>query len=303
MPVSVTDTIKRIIADRDAGIVSGREAVLRLLAEARQQIVAELAAAPADSFSGYHLNRSLAAIADALDGFEAGFRGELKSRLIDSWELGASILPEAAAAAGMQLGSFRISAETLDALTDYAFTRISGVRADAMNRIKAELTLGILGQKTPQDVAGELAAQLKGLPLPKGRFGHPIFKSVAERAEVITGLEMGRAFSMATENSIEAAGQTLPDIRRMWLHAGHPKQARQVHVLMHGQVRKIGKPFFRSTSGGAPVFYPRAPDAPIAEVIRCGCTHIPYLPEWGDAKGFANDFDARQAQANQPKGA
>ena len=119
---------------------------------------------------------------------------------------------------------------------------------------------------------------------------------------MITGLEMGRAFSIATQTSLEAAAETLPDLQRMWLHAGHPRMPRQVHLLMHGQTRGMKNPFYQSTDGGA-VMYPRDPQAPIKEVIRCGCDHIPYMERWGSAKDFAASWDQTQYQVNLKKAA
>lgn len=311
MALAVTTKMKEIIRQRDAEIISGQDAIEKLLLELKKQIVAELATIPqidsgVTAFGAYQLKQSLVAVEAHISNFDTAAKNELKSRLNDSWELGQSLLPEAAKAAGMQLNTYWLSSDVLTSLQEYAFTKISKVTTETMFRIKGELSLGVLGAKTPQQVAGELAGQLKGYDIPKrkDRWGkeHPIFKSVAERAEVITGLEMGRAFSMATEKSIAAGQETLPELQRMWLHAGHPKKSRQVHVLMHGQVRKVGKPFFQSIDGKRPVYYPRAPDAPISEVIRCGCTHVPYHPDWGSKEEFVTDWKDMQEAANKPKG-
>lgn len=302
MALAVTTKMKEIISQRDAGIVSAQHAVLDLLVETKRQIVAELATAPAGSFSGYRLQQSLAAIDAQITAWQTAAISRLDSSLSDMWELGQIMLPTAARTAGMNLGTYWLSSDILAAAKDYTFTKIRGVATDAMTRIRGELSLGTLGQKTPQQIAGELATVLPK-KMPRSAFGHPIFKSVAERAEVITGLELGRTFSIATERSIEAAQQTVPQLQRMWIHAGHPSAARRVHLLMHGQVRKIGVPFFKSASGGVPVMYPRAPGAPVSEVIRCGCTHVPYHPAWADKETFIADWDTQQAKANAPKSA
>ena len=296
MAVSVTQKIKAILAAQAENEALGTERVLALLEELRRQIISELATMPSGSYSSYVMKASLASIDEHLVKWEGSVQRELDFALTQSWAAGAKLLPAASEAAGVALQLPWISTGTLDALKEFTFGRISGVRGDLYNRIKGELTLGILGQKTPQEVAAQLAEGLQGQKLPVGKGGHPIFKSAAERAEVITGLEMGRAFSMATEMSIEAAQQILPDLERMWLHAGHPGAPRQSHLLMHGQTRKVGAAFYQ-TPQGAKVFFPRDPQAPVSEVIRCGCDLIPWHPGWGSKEAFQKDFDNRQEAA------
>jgi len=297
MAIKVTDKIKQILAARDGEIISASEAVQKLLAEVRRQILVELIDAPGDSFTAYRLQQSLAGIQQHLSQFEAGAKSALGSGLDSAWDAGESLLPESTLAAGMRVNFYRLSTHTLDALKDFTFGKISGISGDLYNKIRGELTLGVLGQKSPAEVAASLAGQLEGKKMPKrqDQWGnwHPAFKSAAERAEVITGLEMGRAFSLATEKSGEAAQQTLPELDKVWLHAGHPKQGRITHVHLHGEKRKIGKPFYKAPNGYG-VQYPRDPNAPISEIIRCGCTHVFWHPEFGPLDAFVAEFDSTQ---------
>ena len=300
MALQVTQKIKALLSTQKGNEALGVERVLALLEEVRGQVIAALVGMPSGSYDSYYLQSSLRSIEKHLADWETSVQGELGTSLGSAWAAGLDLLPAASQAGGVALQLPWISSSTLDALKEFSFGKISGVRGDLYNKIKGELTLGVLGQKTPQEVAGELADGISDLKLPTGRFGHPIFKSAAERAEVITGLEIGRAFSMATEASIEAAQATLPELERMWLHAGHPGAPRQSHLLMHGQTRKVGAAFYQ-TSAGAKVFYPRDPQAPVSEVIRCGCDLIPWHPNWGSKESFQNDFDSRQEAAYNRK--
>jgi len=286
MAVSVTSKIKSILATQKRDEALGVDRVLALLAEVKTQIIGELATAQAGSYSAYHLKSSLNSIERHLSDWQSAATRELGAGLGASWTAGAGLLTEAATAAGVQTGSYWISTHLLDSLKDFAFGRISAVGGDAFNKIKGELTMGILGQKTPQEVAARIAGNLGG---------RSIFKSIAERSEVITGLEMGRAFSMGTQLSMEKAADTLPELKRMWLHAGHPGAPRAIHLALHGQVRGMDKPFYK-TAEGSKVMYPRDPKAPVKEVIRCGCTHTPWMPQFGEQKAFAQDFDTRQLE-------
>lgn len=288
MAATVTPIILEAIRNRDRQILDGTEAVLTLLEEVRSQIVTELATTSGDSYSAFMMRQNLASINEYLARFETGANAELASRISAGWELGISMLPAVAGATGVT-GSFGwISPHLIDALKEFTFGRIANVRSTAYERIRGELTLGILGQKTPQEIATAIAGTLDS---------PSIFKTIQERAEVITGTEIGRAFSLATQKSMEAAADILPGLKKMWLHAGHPRVPRIVHLNLHGVIRDMDKPFYRTPEGAA-VSYPRDPNAPIKEVIRCGCTHVPYHPDWGPVAEFRNDFDELQYNVN-----
>ena len=296
MALEVTTKIKELLSARDAKILSGVQYVQGVLDELQKEILAELVSMPADSYSAFYLRQSLASIERHLASFESAAQRELSDGISATWGMGSDLLPAAAQIAGetgLYFGTAHLSGNVVETLKEFTFGRISNLSREAFTRIKGELTMGILGQKTPAQVAAEIAGNLSG---------PSIFKTIGERAEVITGLEMGRAFSIATERSIAAAESDLPGLQRLWLHAGHPKTPRVPHLMMHGQHRKVGTPFYR-TSAGEPVMYPRDPQAPIKEVIRCGCTHVPYMERWGSAEDFAASWDQKQYQVNMKKAA
>jgi hypothetical protein len=302
MGVTVSEKIKSILASQRETETLGAERVRSLLEEVRRQIVAELVGMPSGNYSSYFLQSSLASIDHHLATWESAAQRELGNVLTEAWSAGLNLVPSAMKAAGTTFQLPWISSHTLDALKDFSFGKISGVKGDLYSKIKAELSLGVLGQKTPQEIAAKLAEGLADHTLPLGKGGFSIFKSVAERAEVITGLETGRAFSMATKLSIEAAQEILPEMEGMWVHAGHPRAPRQSHLLMHGQTRKKGAAFYTTAQGGK-VFFPRDPQAPLSEVIRCGCDLIPWYPDFGSKADFAQDFDTQQLAAKKPKDA
>lgn len=280
----VLATIKSILNQRDREIVSGSDAVRQMLDALRKQIVGELAALPAESFTAYRQRQALASIEKHLADFESAAKTEGAKLITSMWEAGGGLLTTAAAAGGtpaIVTGFGHISANIVETLKDFTFGRYAAMTSDLRGRINARLTLGVLGQATPQQIAGDIA----------GSIDNPsIFKSIAERAEVITQTEMGRAFSVATQKSMEGALSSLPGMKKLWIHAGHPRMPRQVHLLMHGQTRAIDAAFYK-TAEGASVLYPRDPKAPIKEVIRCGCTHVPHMDQWGSADDFAAAWD------------
>lgn len=288
--MKVTDVLKEILIAQQRRLIDGGEAVRRILGEVERQILADLVTTPAESFAAWRLQQSLTVIESHLQRFETDAKATIGTGIAEAWDAGAGLLPAMADSAGMVVGRLWVSSHTLDSLKEFAWGKITAVRTDAVARIRGELTLGILGQKTPQQVAAEIAGSLE-------RPG--IFKSIAARAEVITKTEMGRAFSMATEASIDNAAVTLPDLEKMWLHAGHPKRPRIWHLKQHGQIVPAGEKFLIGNIG---MRYPRDPLAPASEVIGCGCTHVPYMRAWGTKKEFLRSWDQAQKTANQRKG-
>ncbi|WP_298434545.1 hypothetical protein [Geobacter sp.] len=287
----VTATLQQLLTSKIKGELLGAERIMKIMAELKRQVLVELATAPGGSFGTARLQQTLAAIDAHLATWETRTRSEAAGLLESSWEAGKELLPAMAEAAGMQVGRFWISTAQLDALKDFALGRFAHVRTDASARIRAEVTLGILGQKTPQEVTAAVAGEL----------GSPsIFKSIEARAETITKTEMGRAYSMATQKSLEASTDVLPELQKMWLHAGHPKRARIYHLNIHGLTVPIAERFLVGNIG---MMYPRDPTAPASEVINCGCTHVPYMAEWGSKKEFLTSWDKAQKAANSRKGA
>jgi hypothetical protein len=272
MAVNVTDKLVRLLAAKDKKILAGQESVKGILIEVRAQILGELQRVTGDSYTAYHLRQNLASIEGHLAQFESLAGRELGSLLDATWEGGADLLPEATKGSGLVLGYGHIPTSVLQTLKDYSFHKISGLTADAFGRIRGELSLGILGQKSPQQVMSAIAGSLDS---------PGVFKSIEERAWVITGTEMGRTFSQATQSGMAQAAESVPELKKQWWHAGHPKQPRKNHLALHGQVQPVDKPFLL---GSLSIMHPRDPKAPASEVIRCGCDHVPYMDAWGRDK-------------------
>jgi hypothetical protein len=254
---TINSEIKRILKAKDAGIKSGTQAMLGLLKELQKQILGELGQAALGSWDAYHLKQALDAIEYQISNFKAKATAEADGLLKDSWGKGQSMVDMPLAEAGVYVG-WHLPTSVLDTLKDFTFDRISGLSNDAWLKIKGELNLGILGGKTPQEVAAAIG---KNLTDPS------IFASIADRAEVITKTEMGRVFSEATQLRMEQAAEYVDGLEKQWIHAGHPKKARPSHLAAHGQHVPVNELF---NIGGVLMMSPREPGAPLEEVINCG---------------------------------
>lgn len=305
MAVKVTDILTEILTAQGRRTIDAEEAIRLLLIELQRQVQQELlGVAPTDAgFPAWRLRQTLDSINGHLAVFETAAKRELAVAITESWQAGAGMLGEMVIAGG---GSFGISGtllQTMDPwlqnMKQYSWGKVEGLTADLAGKIKGELSLGVLGQKSPFEVAQGIVGSLpKELPTWKNS-ERTIFSSIEERAQVITQTEMGRAFSMAHQASMDAAADILPGLQKMWLHAGHPKKARIYHLRLNGAIKPVAEAFL---VGNIIMMYPRDPKAPASEVIRCGCMHVAYMPEWGKKETFLKSWEKAQTAANKPKG-
>lgn len=252
--ITVNSEIKRILREKDAGIRSGVEAMRGILAELQKQVMHELGKAAIGSWDAYHLKQYLNALEGQFATYDARLKAEMSGQLDSIWQTGVSAVDAPLAVNGIYTG-FHLGTATLDLIKEYANDYLESALGDAWLKVKGELNLGLLGGKTPQEVAKAI-----GLSIDAGRF-----ESVAYRAETITKTEMGRVFSEASQKRLEQAVEVVPGIEKQWVHAGHPAQARPSHVAANGQHVPVNEPF---NIGGVRMMYPRSPEAPLNEVIN-----------------------------------
>jgi hypothetical protein len=267
---TVTEEIQRLLRAKDQKVLDGVAAVKGLLIEVQKQILEELRSVSGESYAAYHLKQNLASIERHLQNFEAAAGRELTNLLDGAWDAGGDLPLSAARAGGLISSSFGyVPTSVLQSVKDFAVYKIRGLSAAAFDRIRGELTLGILGQKTPHQVTQAIAGTLES---------PGVFRSIEERAGVIAQTEMGRAFSQATQLGMEQAAASVEGLKKQWWHAGHPKRPRRNHLALHGQIQPVDKPFLL---GSLSIRFPRDPQAPASEVIRCGCEHVPWHESWG----------------------
>lgn len=265
----VNAEIRSLIRQKDAGIVSGVEAMQGVLRNLQRQVQGELGQAALGSWDSYSLRRMLSAIERQMADGSLKAKAEMAGLVGDSWQMGTDIVDKPLAVGGIYAG-FNISKSSLDILTmkDFAQHITEKMYGDGWTRIKSELTLGVLGGKTPQEVAKAIGMNLTD---------PSIFSSLDARAEAITKTEMGRAFSMAAQSRMTEAAGHVEGLEKQWVHAGHPRMARPLHLGLNGIHIPVTEPFL---VGNIAMMYPRDPKAPFGEVINCGCDHVPYHARW-----------------------
>ncbi len=267
----VDATIKRIIREKDAAIKTGTEAMRDILKNLHGQVMAELGKAALGSWDAYSLRQYLDSIEGQMANYQSLAKAEAGALLAKSWAAGQSLVTETMIAGAVPVAAiysgFYISSSVLDVMKGFTFHKFEGLSAAAWDQVKGELTLGIMGGKTPQEVAAAI-----GKNIDAGKFA-----SIAQRAEVITKTEMGRVFSQASQLRMEQAAEYVPGLEKEWRHVGHPAKPRLTHLGVSGQHVPVKEPF---NVGGVLMMFPRDPSAPIEETINCGCDHVAYHANW-----------------------
>lgn len=268
--IEVTSAIQRILKQKNAAIIDGSEAMRRLLIELQRQVIEELGRAAIGSWDAYSLKQTLNAIERRIVDYDSAASADIKKRVTDMWDLGQESVYKPLNIGGIWTG-FNLSTTVLKVLEDFAFHKVTGVSRFAWDKIKGELTMGILGGKTPQQVSKAIGVNLNG---------PSVFKTIDARAEFITKTEMGRTFSEAANMRMKNAADHVPDLEKVW-HHGHPKQPRMSHLAIDGQAVPVGQAFRLVDKNGYQLQYPHDPAADFSEVAGCQCSHTVWLARWG----------------------
>jgi hypothetical protein len=150
-----------------------------------------------------------------------------------------------------------IDTSVLHVLNDFALDRVKGLSRDAAEKIKAEITRGMLGNKSPYEVMQGVGRNLKD---------KSIFTSIAARAETITRNECGRILEAAGQLRREEAAKVVPGLQKQWLHGESSRVPRITHLAANGQIRDANLPF---DVGGEQLMYPRDPGGSAQNTINC----------------------------------
>lgn len=248
-----TDSVRRINADIDD-----------FLKKARQEIKIRLAEAPSDyqTWALTNVQKDIERVAEEL-------KSELQSAGTAGFDaainIGAAVVDEPLKSAFNYDLNARVqmaSTEQIKAMRSFLTDRLADVGEQAKKKINEQLGLCLIGAQNPFQAAREIATHL-------GTNGR-------SRARRIVNTELGRAFSVATQERLKQAQEAGLKMKKQWRRSGKI-HSRLTHDLADGQVVDADKPFI---VGGVKMMYPRDPTAPVSETINCGCVCLPYMDDW-----------------------
>ena len=229
--------------------------VMEILENARVQVAGAVASTEWDV---YYIPQFKEAVGRAIDGFKQRYMTDHAEALNNIWNAGIDAVDSPLQYVGIGLYAPEISRSALEIMQGYSADLIEGLSADALKKINNELTLGIMGQKTPFEVMQAVGRNLKD---------KSAFASIGHRAETITRTEMARVHSAAREGRMAATVEANPDEEwlRKWISSGKA-DPRKTHAALNGVTVGVDEDF----PGRIPIPYPHAPSLPASEVVNCG---------------------------------
>jgi hypothetical protein len=246
---------------------AGKE-VVAILRQAQKDIRATLAGAPSD-FSSAVLPKLHGEIDDQLKRLGARLGRRLADHAGTAWEQGRDMVDAPLQAGGIHVRAVlpMLDSRQIDAMKTFLVHRGEDIGAEAARRIKAELGLVLIGTRSHADAVTNITGLLQS--------------SSRSRALTIVRTELGRAYEMASQARKEQARQYLPGLKKQWRRSGK-LHSRKGHDLADGQVVDVDETFKITAADGSIVElrYPRDPEAPVGEVVNCGCMSIPYMSHW-----------------------
>ncbi|MBU1067672.1 phage head morphogenesis protein [Patescibacteria group bacterium] len=242
--------------------------IIQLLNAARRDVAATVAST---EWQAYRLPQMKAAIERAMQTFGDKYGVDLRDAQREFWGLGVDMTDLPLREVGISVAIPEIDTTVLSVMQGFSSDLVTGLTQDAVKKINTELTLGLMGQKSPYEVMETIGRNLKD---------KSIFKSIAHRADTIVRTEAGRVLEAAGQARKEAAAAAVPGLQKQWYYGHSPKMPRLDHMAADGQIRDVDEPF---NVGGEQLMYPRDPAGSPGNTINCGCTSLPYHPSWDEA--------------------
>ncbi|MHC8492787.1 phage minor head protein [Thalassospira sp. SM2505] len=236
--------------------------VVHILKVGRQRIAAELAIG-ASEFQAWQLPNIQQSIDKVLREIGEEMASSGSEHLAAAHSLGIDLIEKPLAAGGLRIAGLLpdVDRRQLMAIRSFLTDRLKNVSADVASKVKGQIGFVMIGGQTPADAATSVSM---------------LIESERSRALTIVRTEMGRAFSVASQERQKQAAEMLPGLQKQWRRSGKV-HSRRSHDLADGQIAEVDEPFI---IGGVELMYPRDPKAPAKETINCGCISLPHMANW-----------------------
>ena len=288
------DAVSRHLQERARLLLVAQTQVLQLLVAAKARIIETLTGQPSD-FQQWQLSRLLGQINDVLDGAmgQAGALFEL--RMKDAWALGEDLVDKPLAAIGhsVEMVLPQLDVGVLKQMQAFGALRLKDVGREASGKIGAQLGMVTIGGVSPFEAIKEVQKLLDN--------------DSPRRATAIVTTEVSRAFALASNERLVQAAELVPELGKQWRRSGKV-HSRWNHDLIDGQVVGAKDKFSVPNPGGGidKMNCPHDPNAPIEQVIHCGCVMLPWKTNWKVKTPKAQPFiekelamDGRKAALDQ----
>ena len=241
--------------------------ITRLLKVAEANIKLTLAGAPSE-YESWYLPQLQQSIRQTLADFSNQTAAQLSTRAGESWQAGLDLIDLPVKAGGIDIAAVLpdVNVQQLSAMRSFMTDRMKDVGLKLANKINTELGLVAIGAQNQSAAVSNIATMFE--------------KGGRSRAITIIRTELGRTYSVATDQRQKQAKEFLPGLKKQWRRSGKT-HARFHHDAADGQIQEVEVPFNLYTpKGRIELMFPRDPAAPAAETINCGCESLPFMDSW-----------------------
>ena len=239
--------------------------VMDLLSTAETQIKNVLLNGTTD-YQNFFLTEIEKQIKEIIQTFTSQAINIIKNEINKEWETGQELIIASLLASGVRIMLPSLDVSLLFNLQKVTTDKIAGLSAEIVNKINTQLGLSLIGAQ--------------GLETTIANVGE-LISDERSRARRIVYTELGTVYNAAANERFNQASEVVPELGKMWIKSkkAHP---RENHVAIHRQLaNKDGYFTIQGKKGEIKAKYPKDPSLPIGERINCGCSMIPYHPDWG----------------------
>ncbi len=269
MPETKTKFLKRVERFLNANErMTTREAnkLVRLLKDARNEITQAIKNVPLTEWQMYYLPQLREQLNERLVGLETRLVQQTTDSTKAMFEYSVNKADELSRAAGaIELPRVMVDPEVLEATQTLTGELIKTVPNNLRGRLGNRLALGLLEQKSAQQVAREMVED---------------FKLAAPQADRIARTELLRTQSLAQEKRFEQIVELDPAMKKAWKWSGKPGgrtgHAEAEATYMANPI-PFDEPFMVAPVAGGrkePLQFPRDPAGSPENTINCGCVHL-----------------------------
>jgi hypothetical protein len=176
----------------------------------------------------------------------------------------------------------------------FTIDRISGVTAEMMTAIRAQVLAGVFLEKTPFEVMAVITNVI-GIRDLRG-YRQIGTTGISAKAERILRTELMTVQNAGGWQRRQDAVKRYPDLEEVWMATGDGR-TRDDHLTAHGQ-RKPVKGYF--VVGGEKARFPGDPSLSAAQRVNCRCAAAPFRAEWGSVEDILEPL-TRAIQAEKGK--
>lgn len=256
---------KSLIKDAEKLSDETIEKILKLLEESRLRIANAIVTA--ERFDLVHLQRMKDAVNQAIADLEVRAKKVVADSLIQADKIGVDGAIQGLVEGGVESYLLpRVAMRDLAIMSEFSADLIKGITEEAKAKINAAIQLGVVGEKTANEVMQEI-----GTSIGQGRFS-----SIAARAEAITRTEISRVMNLAEIAEMREIGKREKGLKKYWI-ATDDDRVRPEHLAVMKKTHPDygGKPIPFDEMfdvGGFEAEAPLDPALPPEQSINCRCT-------------------------------